>query len=121
MQQFTYIVCLISIYTRKCVSLVLLTGVYILLPTDVAPNLDRGIVHELIQKHVKSRQAFEKVYKYMRLPPLPVNMPEFAGIDLWLLTCPCSWRELAWTFYRCQLPTAVIEVKKRFIEGDKYY
>ena len=53
----------------------------------------------------------------MRLPPLPANMPDLAGIDLWLLTCPCSWRELAWTFYSCQLPIAVIAVKKIFIEG----
>ena len=91
----------------------------ILSPLDVVPNLDRGIVKKLVSKHAKSRQALERLYEYMRLPPLPVNMPDLAGIDLWLLTCPCSWRELAWTFYRCQLPAAVIEVKKIFIEGDK--
>ena len=90
----------------------------ILSSLDTSPNLDRGIVKKLVSKHAKSRQALERLYKYMRLPPLPVNMPDLAGIDLWLLTCPCSWRELAWTFYRCQLPAAVIEVKKIFIEGD---
>ena len=89
------------------------------LPIDVTPNLDRDTVHELIKKHVRSRQALENLYDYMRLPPLPASMPDLAGIDLWLLTCPCSWRELAWTFYTYQLPTAVIEVKKIFIEGDK--
>ena len=91
----------------------------VLLPIDVTPNLDRGTVHELIEKHVRSRQALERLYDYMKLPPLPANMPNLAGIDLWLLTCPCSWRELAWIFYTCQLPTAVVEVMKIFIEGDK--
>ena len=86
---------------------------------DVALNVDRAKVHGLIKKHVKSREACGRLYEYMRLPPLVANLPQLAGIDLWLLTCPCSWRELAWTFYRCQLPTAVIEVKKIFIEGDK--
>ena len=58
------------------------------------------------------------LYEQMQIPPLPVNMPLLAGIDLWLLTCPCSWRELAWTFYRCQLAAAVVNVKKVFVEGD---
>ena len=87
-------------------------------PIDVALDLNRDKVHALIQNHVKGREAFEKLYEYMRLPPLAVNMPHLAGIDLWLLTCPCSWRELAWTFYRCQRLAAVIEVKTFIIEGE---
>ena len=87
-------------------------------PVDVALDLNRDEVHALIQKHVKGREAFVKLYEYMRLPPLAVNMPHLAGIDMWLLTCPCSWRELAWTFYRCQLLAAVIEVKTFIIEGE---
>ena len=85
---------------------------------DVAVTMDRDKVHYLFTKHLKSKKEFERLYECMRLPPLPENMPPLAGIDLWLLTCPCTWGELAWTFYRCQLPAAVIEVKE-FIEGEK--
>ena len=94
---------------------------HVVFSVDVTPKLDRAEVHGLIKKHVKSQKAFEGLYEYMRLPQLVVNMPHLAGIDLWLLTCPCSWRELAWTFYRCQLPTAVIEVKQFFIEGENHF
>ena len=84
---------------------------------DIAVALDRDVVHTLITRHMKSREEFDRLYEYMRLPPLPENMPHLAGIDLWLLTCPCSWGELAWTFCRCQFPAAVIEVKEIFIKG----
>jgi hypothetical protein len=86
----------------------------------VALDLNRDKVHAHIQNHVKGREAFERLYEYMRLPPLVMNMPHLAGIDLWLLTCPCSWRELAWTFYRCQLLAAVIEVKTFIIEDESF-
>ena len=89
-------------------------------PIDVALDLNRDKVHTLIQNHVKGREAFERLYEYMKLP-LAVNMPHYAAIDLWLLTCPCSWRELAWTFYRCQLLAAVIKVKTFIIEGENQY
>ena len=87
--------------------------------SDIPVYLDRNVLHTLVTRHVRSREAFNRLYEYVRLPPLPKNMPYLAGIDLWLLTCPCSWRELAWIFYRCHLPAAVIEVKEFFIEG--YY
>ena len=87
---------------------------------DAALNLDRDKVHSLIKKHAKTREAFEKLYGYMRLPLNVMNLPRLAGIDLWLLTSSSSWKELAWTFYRCQLPAAVIEVKQFFIEGKAY-
>ena len=89
----------------------------ILIPIDVAVTMDRDKVHYLVMRHLNSKKAFDRLYEFMRLPPLPENMPPLAGIDLWLLTCPCSWGELAWTFYRCQLPAAVIEVKEIFVEG----
>ena len=87
---------------------------------DVTPHLKRAKVHELVSKHVKSREAYEMLYGHMLLPPLLSNMPLLAGIDLWLLTCPCSWRELGWIFYRCQLAAAVVNVKKVFVEGELY-
>ena len=77
-------------------------------------------MHGVIKKHVKGTEAFERLYESMRLPPLVVYMPHLAAIDMWLLTCPCSWRELAWTFYRCQLLAAVIEVKTFIIEGENH-
>jgi hypothetical protein len=86
----------------------------------VAVTMDRDKVHYLVTRHLKSKKAFDRLYEFMRLPPLPENMPPLAGIDLWLLTCPYSWGELAWTFYRCQLPAAVIEVKKIFIEDESF-
>ena len=99
--------------------LVSLTIVIVLI--DVTPHLKQNKVHELVTKHVKSRRAYKKLYEIMRLPALPVNMPLLAGIDLWLLTCPCSWRELAWIFYRCQLAAAVVDLKKIFLEGESIY
>ena len=80
--------------------------------------MDRKELHHLVTRHVKSSRAFERLYKNMKLQTLPVNMPLIAGIDLWLATCPCSWRELAWSFYQCQLSAAVIEVKEKFTEGS---
>ena len=53
----------------------------------------------------------------MLIPSLGQKMPDVAGIDLWLLTCPFSWRELAWAFHKCKLPKAVIEIKHEFIKG----
>ena len=82
--------------------------------------MDRYKVRALIKRHLKSKKAFDRLYEFMRLPRLPKNMPALAGIDLWLLTCPCSWRELAWTFYSCQLSAAVIEVKTFITEGENH-
>ena len=93
----------------------------ILNPIDVTVTMDRDKVHYLVTRHLKSKKAFDRLYEFMRLPRLPQNMPLLAGIDLWLLTCPCTWGELAWIFYRCQLPAAVIEVKEIFVEGAKYH
>ena len=89
------------------------------IPTDIALDLDRHKVCSIVTRHVKSAEAFERLYEHMQLPPRLMNMPYLAGIDLWLLTCHCSWKELAWTFYRCQLPAAVVEVKDVFIEVEK--
>ena len=77
----------------------------------------RKQVHELIIKHFESREAYQKLYENLRLQPLSETLPDLAGIDLWLLTRPFSWRQLAWTLYRCNIPTAVIEIKQ-FIEGE---
>lgn len=74
-------------------------------------------MHELILKHFKSREAFQNLYENLKLQPLPETLPDLAGIDLWLLTRPFSWRQLAWNLYKCNIPTAVIEIKQ-FIEGE---
>ena len=80
-------------------------------------NMDGEKLRQLIKKHVKSREAFERLCNVMRLQTPPLNMPLSASIDLWLAICPCSWRELAWSFYQCQLPAAVIEIKEIITEG----
>ena len=77
----------------------------------------REQVHELILKHFRSREAFQNLYKSLKLQPLPETLPDLAGIDLWLLTRPFSWRQLAWNLYRCNIPRAVIEIEQ-FIEGE---
>ena len=68
---------------------------------DVAIHLDRYIVHGLISKCITSREAYARLYEYMRLPPLLVNMPLLAGIDLWLLTRNPNWSDIARAAYYC--------------------
>ena len=71
------------------------------LPVDVTLHLDRDEVHGLISKCITSREAYTRLYEYMRLPPLPVNMPLLAGIDLWLLTRNPNWSDIARAAYCC--------------------
>ena len=80
------------------------------LPIDVALHLDRDEVHGLISKCITSREVYARLYEYMRLPPLPVNMPLLAGIDLWLLTCNSSWRDIARAAYCCEVEAVMEKV-----------
>ena len=68
---------------------------------DVAIHLDRDEVHGLISKCITSTEAYARLYEYMRLPPLPMNMPLLAGLDLWLLNHNPSWRDIARAAYCC--------------------
>ena len=83
------------------------------LPIDVTLHLDRDEVHGLISKCITSREAYTRLYEYMRLPPLPVNMPLLAGIDLWLLTRNPNWSDIARAAYCCGEENVVERVFKR--------
>ena len=82
---------------------------------DVAVHLDRDEVHDLISQHITSRCAYARLYEYMRLPSLPVNMPLLAGIDLWLLTRNSNWSDIARAAYSCGEENVMEELFKRKI------
>lgn len=83
---------------------------------NIFTDFKRKEMHKLML-NFKGRTALQTLYDHLKLQPLPESMSDLAGIDLWLLTRPFSWRQLAWAFYKCNVSTAVIEVKKVFVEG----
>ena len=75
-------------------------------------------IHELLEQYIPSIKDYTTFYQQLMLKSPSGYWHKFASIDFWLLTCPLSWRELAWCFYKCNIPTAVIEIKRKFIHGE---
>ena len=91
--------------------------IYYKIYTDDKMQTSRQNVHRLLNSYVCSSDDYGMFYQQLHLRPPSENWPKLASIDYWLLTCPLSWRELAWCFYKCNIPSAVIEIKKEFIKG----
>ena len=85
--------------------------------TDDHMKDNRQKVYNLLERYVQPSDEYNTFYNELKLRPPSESWPRLVSIDFWLLTCPLSWRELAWCFYKCNIPSAVIEIKKCFIKG----
>ena len=81
-------------------------------------HVNRDKVHQLVNDYVPTESLYNTFYQQLMLRSPSKNWPKLSSIDFWLLACPFSWRELAWCFFKCKIPTAVIEIKTKYIEGD---